>query len=221
MNQLNYCIIIGWLSIRWRRNSRQWIWIKQYQTVIYAKSCSHGFYQLLELKVFCVHYQSSFFNCHFYSLYYIQTAIWRWLSLLLFFPIFISSFLFFHVFPLRQQQAFSNDIGFVSVSSEVNIFLAAVHIWARRNISIYSQFIYAHAHGKVARAKMLNSDSRRNNFNNFFTFLSRKCYLEMSWRCFCAMLCAYIHLHLTFKAARKIINNYMQQLSIYVLWHFL
>lgn len=138
-----------------------------------------------------------------------------------FFPIFISSFLFFHVFPLRQQQAFSNDIGFVSVSSEVNIFLAAVHIWARRNISIYSQFIYAHAHGKVARAKMLNSDSRRNNFNNFFTFLSRKCYLEMSWRCFCAMLCAYIHLHLTFKAARKIINNYMQQLSIYVLWHFL
>lgn len=92
LNQLNYCIIIGWLSIRWRRNSRQWIWIKQYQTVIYAKSCSHGFYQLLELKVFCVHYQSSFFNCHFYSLYYIQTAIWRWLSLLLFFP--YSSLLF-------------------------------------------------------------------------------------------------------------------------------
>lgn len=104
-----------------------------------------------------------------------------------FFPIFISSFLFFHVFPLRQQQAFSNDIGFVSVSSEVNIFLAAVHIWARRNISIYSQFIYAHAHGKVARAKMLNSDSRRNNFNNFFYFP----FAEMLFRNVFKMLLCY------------------------------
>ena len=100
-----------------------------------------------------------------------------------------------------------------------------LHIWEKKYFHILTIYLCSCSwQSRAQRCLIVIVDGT--TLTIFYFPFARKCYLEMSWRCFCAMLCAYIHLqtNLTFYVAKnnwKNINNYMQQLSIYVLWHFL